>query len=375
MEYLFLIIFLLSPVLLIVSLVNPNLFNFAIINPSRKKLTAIFVGATIVSFIGFGITAEEVSQDKKAITQKEEVQETKQLKNNNKKRQKKDLKKNKLAKTTTTKDKQENKEKKAVNTPTSTNKIVKKKADIDQNKAKEVKQEVEKKQEIIKGCTDKEAKNYNSKANESDGSCKFADKTHEVVRVVDGDTIVVNYNGKNEKVRLIGLDTTESKDPRKKVQCFSREASSKMMNLVSGKEVKLEQGPMSDNRGYYGRLLRYVYLPNGTHVNAWMVKNGYGYAYTKYPFSKQSQFESYEQQARDNKLGLWADGVCEKEEETQTTETNSSDYICSSNEYNCSDFDTYTEAKDVYEACGGVDNDVHRLDSDNDKKPCERLGY
>ncbi|MFB6182017.1 MAG: thermonuclease family protein [Candidatus Magasanikbacteria bacterium] len=225
---------------------------------------------------------------------------------------------------------------------------------------------------IIKGCTDPEATNYNPDANKSDGSCKYAQKTYEVTRVVDGDTIEINYNGSEEKVRLIGLDTTESKDPRKKVQCFSKEASSQMRQLVSGKEVKLEQGPMSDNRGYYGRLLRYVYLPNGTHVNAWMIKQGYGYSYTKYPHSKQSQFEQYEKEARENKRGLWADGVCEKEEVT-TEDSSTTSYTCSRNKYNCSDFDTYSKAKEVYEACGGVENDVHRLDGDNNGEPCESL--
>jgi micrococcal nuclease len=283
----------------------------------------------------------------------------------------------KQPKPTTTKEKVEEDIAKTLSTE---NKTAKKEVDRVDNKQKlaknngkqQVKKKAKKEAKEVSGCTNPEAKNYNPDATKSDGSCKYAQKTYEVTRVVDGDTIEINYNGSEEKVRLIGLDTTESKDPRKKVQCFSKEASSQMRQLVSGKEVKLEQGPMSDNRGYYGRLLRYVYLPNGTHVNAWMIKQGYGYSYTKYPHSKQSQFEQYEQQARENKRGLWADGVCEKEEVT-TKDGSSTSYTCNRNKYNCSDFDTYSEAKEVYEACGGVENDVHRLDRDKDGTPCESL--
>lgn len=213
--------------------------------------------------------------------------------------------------------------------------------------------------------------NKKSKKQQEQNSQKY----YRVTRVVDGDTIEIIYNGEKQKVRLIGLNTTESKDPRKKVQCFSREASDEMSSLVSDKEIRLETGAMSDNRGYYGRLLRYVYLPNGTHVNAWMVKNGYGYAYTKYPFSKMEQFKTYQQQAREEKLGLWADDVCEQKQGSVESNTKSEETVCDENVYNCSDFGSYSQAKEVYNTCGGVNNDIHLLDRDEDKRPCESLGY
>lgn len=213
------------------------------------------------------------------------------------------------------------------------------------------------------------------KINSKESEANNKENYYEVVRIIDGDTIVVNYNNKKEKVRLVGLDTTESKDPRKKAQCFSREASSKIKELVSNKQVRLEQGQMSSNRGYFGRLLRYVYLPDGTLVNAWMIRQGYGYAYIKYPFSKMEEFTRYQRQAKENKLGLWAEGVCEKKKETSELSIEFGKYICYTNKYNCSDFDSYSQAKEVYEACGGVNNDIHRLDSDGDNRPCESLGY
>ena len=64
-------------------------------------------------------------------------------------------------------------------------------------------------------------------------------KLFKVVKVVDGDTITVSIRGKNESVRLLGIDTPESVDPRKPVQCFAKEATNKMKSFVLGKFTKL----------------------------------------------------------------------------------------------------------------------------------------
>ena len=335
------------------------------------KFAKLFLTASLFIFLGSSCTNPDQTNQKPNNQTSTQNQTTSTETNGQKTKDKNQLE------PTRTKEKVEKDTTQTLSTENKTAKREDERVDNKQKLAKnldkqQVKKKAEKEAQEVSGCTNPEAKNYNPDATKNDGSCKFADDTYQVTRVIDGDTIEINYNGSEEKVRLIGLDTTESKDPRKKVQCFSKEASSQMQQLVSGKEVKLEQGPMSDNRGYYGRLLRYVYLPNGTHVNAWMIKQGYGYSYTKYPHSKQSQFEQYEQQARDNKRGLWADGVCEKEEVT-TEDGSTTSYTCSRNKYNCSDFDTYSEAKEVYEACGGVENDVHRLDGDSNEEPCESL--
>lgn len=141
---------------------------------------------------------------------------------------------------------------------------------------------------------------------------------YSVTKVVDGDTFKVSIDGSEKTVRLIGLDTPETVDPRKPVQCFGTEASNKAKNLLSGKKVKLEADSSQGNLDKYGRLLRYAFLEDGTLFNKWMIANGYGHEYTyNLPYKYQAEFEEAERLARENKLGLWADGVCD----TQTTNT------------------------------------------------------
>lgn len=123
-----------------------------------------------------------------------------------------------------------------------------------------------------------------------------------VKRVVDGDTIEL-ADGK--KVRYIGMDTPETVDPRKTVQCFGKEAKKYNKDLVEGKTVRLEKDVSETDR--YHRLLRYVYLEDGTMVNEKLVADGYARVYTYPPdvhFS--SLFLKAEQTARQAKIGLWA---------------------------------------------------------------------
>lgn len=130
--------------------------------------------------------------------------------------------------------------------------------------------------------------------------------TYEVVNIEDGDTLTVNMNGNHERVRFIGVDTPEVRDPRKPVQCFGRAASNFTKQLIGEKDVRLEADPESSNRDRYNRLLRYIYLPDGTLVNAEIIKQGYGFAYTSFPFAKKEEFKAYEDNARQNNLGLWS---------------------------------------------------------------------
>src|SRR3990167_1351917 len=85
--------------------------------------------------------------------------------------------------------------------------------------------------------------------------------TAKCTRVIDGDTIEVEYYGKKDKVRLIGVDTPETKDPRKPVQYFGKEATEFTRRVVEGENVKLEFDQTL--RDKYNRLLAYVYLPSG----------------------------------------------------------------------------------------------------------------
>jgi len=121
-----------------------------------------------------------------------------------------------------------------------------------------------------------------------------------VARVVDGDTIEIEGG---EHVRYIGMNTPETVDPRRPVQCFGKEASNKNKELVEGKDVRLEKD--ISERDKFGRLLRYVYLDK-MFVNLELVKEGYAYA-TSYPpdIKYQDLFRKAEREAREQKRGLW----------------------------------------------------------------------
>lgn len=128
-----------------------------------------------------------------------------------------------------------------------------------------------------------------------------------VTRVVDGDTIAVENN---QTVRYIGIDTPETVDPRRSVECFGKEASNKNKELVEGKLIKLEKDVSETDR--FGRLLRYVYV-DGIFVNDYLARNGYAHASSFPPDVKyQNQFLQAEKEARENKRGLWADDACSR---------------------------------------------------------------
>lgn len=128
-----------------------------------------------------------------------------------------------------------------------------------------------------------------------------------VKRVIDGDTIELESG---QRVRYIGVDTPETVDPRKPVQCFGKEASAKNHELVEGKSVILEKDISETDK--YGRLLRYVYLqptdsPNPIFVNDYLVRQGFAHSSSYPPDIKyQDIFRASEDFARQNNLGLWS---------------------------------------------------------------------
>lgn len=132
-----------------------------------------------------------------------------------------------------------------------------------------------------------------------------------VVKVVDGDTIQVLHEGKKETVRLIGINTPETVDPRKPVECFGKEASEKMKALVAGKSITLVNDPTQADKDKYGRLLRYVFLQDNTFVNKAMIAEGYAYEYTyETPYQYQTAFKTAQQEAQNAEKGLWNPATC-----------------------------------------------------------------
>lgn len=136
------------------------------------------------------------------------------------------------------------------------------------------------------------------------------EKVH-VTKVIDGDTIEIESG---EHVRYIGVDTPETVHPKKSIQCFGKEASNKNKALVEGKEVYLEKDISDKDR--YGRLLRYIYLPNPDapeeviFVDEYLIEQGYGTVITYPPDVKyHKQLLAAQKTAQEEKRGLW--GACD----------------------------------------------------------------
>ncbi len=204
-------------------------------------------------------------------------------------------------------------------------------------------------------------------------------KWYPVVKVIDGDTFTIAMEGENVTVRLIGLDTPETVDPRTTVQCFGKEASEKAKHILSGTSVRIELDPSQGERDKYGRLLAYAFLPSGMNVAEYLIIEGYGHEYTyNLPYKYQADFKAAEDRARTEERGLWA-GACantapnDRDTISIVPAANDGRYECSRNTYNCGDFATQAEAQSAFETCGGSANDVHKLDADLDGRVCESL--
>jgi len=130
---------------------------------------------------------------------------------------------------------------------------------------------------------------------------------YDVLDVVDGDTIKVSDLG---TLRLIGIDTPETKDPRKAIQCFGAEASAKAQELLADKKVYLEFDKENSTKDRYNRTLAYVHTEDGLDFNAEMIKQGFAYAYKSFKHSKLEEFTNLETTARESQLGLWAPNTC-----------------------------------------------------------------
>ena len=142
-------------------------------------------------------------------------------------------------------------------------------------------------------------------------------ETFIVRKVIDGDTYLLSNN---EKVRLLGIDTPEKYESnkldrdaeisgmtKKTIKKLGELATQYSKKLVEGKTVYLEKEPNYSDRDKYGRLLRYVYLEDGTFVNAQILKEGYATVYDKYQISKLDEFRKLYREARENRRGLWGD--------------------------------------------------------------------
>lgn len=135
-------------------------------------------------------------------------------------------------------------------------------------------------------------------------------KYYEVDRVIDGDTFSVKDGRKHANVRMLGIDTPETKDPRKPEQCYGHQAWEETKKLIEGLRVKIVFNPNRELKDKYRRYLGYVYREDGLFVNESLLINGFA---RNYEFGKKhsssTQFASIEKDSMNEKRGLW--GVCQ----------------------------------------------------------------
>ena len=147
----------------------------------------------------------------------------------------------------------------------------------------------------LAGCGDGEA-----------ASSRARPDAAQVLRVVDGDTVLVQLGGRPERVRYIGVDTPESVGPGAPVQCFAKRASAFNERLVAGERVRLVAD--AEHRDRHGRLLAYVYrVRDGLFVNAELVRRGYARTLTIPPnVAHAKELRRLAADARRNGRGLWS---------------------------------------------------------------------
>lgn len=214
-------------------------------------------------------------------------------------------------------------------------------------------------------------------------------QTGTVTKVIDGDTIEVNLNGKIEKVRMILIDTPETVHPNQPVQPYGKEASEFTKKLLLNKEVKLEKD--KEDRDKYNRLLRYIYVDNQS-IQEQLLEKGLARVAVYPPNTKHEQkYQKIQDQAKSKKIGIWAingyvknDGFhpvgnVSQEKKPQLKPTSPSPRpkpqprtpTYTGGDKDCKDFSTQLAAQRFYESQGP--GDPHGLDRDGDGIACESL--
>jgi endonuclease YncB( thermonuclease family) len=134
---------------------------------------------------------------------------------------------------------------------------------------------------------------------------KYHGRQFSVVKVVDGDTLDIDIpdaNYSHTRIRLWGVDTPETKDPRTGPMYFGKEASDFAEKLAFGKQVTIYLEKDRKTRDKYHRLLAYIQLPDGT----FLLSEGYAYADLRFKHGSYNKYKQLESLARSQKKGLWA---------------------------------------------------------------------
>lgn len=128
-----------------------------------------------------------------------------------------------------------------------------------------------------------------------------------VQKVIDGDTIAVEVSGEEKRIRILGINTPESVDPERPVECYGIEASLYLKQLLTGSKVKIHYDNAKPRIDDYGRILAYIESPSQADIGTIMIEKGYAYEYTYHNewYSKQKIYKNLEKNAKNSLLGLW----------------------------------------------------------------------
>jgi micrococcal nuclease len=138
------------------------------------------------------------------------------------------------------------------------------------------------------------------------------ENTFTVTNIIDGDTVEGRYNGKIEKLRLIGIDAPETGSPYRTKECFGTEATAHLKQLLHNKSLTVQTDPSQDERDKYARLLGYLITEDQKNIAQQMILAGMAEEYTyKNTYQYQDLFREAEKEAKQNKQGMWADGMCD----------------------------------------------------------------
>ncbi|MDZ5782145.1 thermonuclease family protein [Marinococcus luteus] len=188
-------------------------------------------------------------------------------------------------------------------------------------------------EEASNGNSSEDSESTDEEASADAQSDSDAEDTNATVtNIVDGDTIDVDYEGGEERIRLILVDTPETKHPQMDVQPFGPEATEFTTSVLEGEDVRLELGV--EERDYYGRLLAYVFV-DGENFNQQLIEEGLARVAVYPPNTEYlDEFEAAEEEARSAGIGIWSledyvtdDGYEEQDDESQDSpgESGSSD--------------------------------------------------
>ena len=134
-----------------------------------------------------------------------------------------------------------------------------------------------------------------------------------VIRVVDGDTLHARVDGRDEKVRIIGMDSPETEKPDTPVECFAKQATAEAKKLLRpGDRITLQPDPTQDTRDRFGRLLAHVLLADGSLFAETMIRHGWAvhYVYDGVPSIYAERLEAAQDAAKAEQAGLWSPTTC-----------------------------------------------------------------